>query len=413
MTTEREGPRGLSRRALLGRGAIGAAAVSVAAAAGGGLAWSAATGTDDEPAGHGQGTVPFHGKHQAGVETPHIPQPFAAFLGLDLRPGAGAAELRRVLRLWTDDAERLTAGTGALADPEPELAQAPAELTVTVGVGPAVFDKIGLPHLRPDWLAPLPEYSIDRLDPDFGQTDLIAVIATGDPVTLAHAVRTLSRSVRAQARVRWVQRGFREAHGSRPAGTTMRNLMGQRDGTVNPEPGTADFDRVVWSDGADQPWLAGGTGMVLRRIRIDMDTWEEADPPMRDLSMGRFQDSGAPLTGADEFDEPDFEATDRYGIPVIPPTAHIARARPHAEHERFYRRVYNYDDAPAPGQTSESGLLFATYQRDIARQYLPVQQRLAEQDALNIWTTPIGSAVYAVLPGVPVGGLLGQTLLPG
>jgi len=412
MSTDRSARSGLSRRALLGRGALGAAALSVASASGGALAWSAAAGRSDPTGAHGMRTVPFHGAHQAGIETPAVPPPFAAFIGLDLRPGAGAAELRRVLRLWTDDAARLTAGEPALADPEPELAEQPAELTVTVGLGPEVFDRIGRADARPEWLAPLPDLPIDRLDPAWGQTDLIAAVAAGDPVTLAHAVRTLSRSVRAQATVRWVQRGFREAHGTRPEGATMRNLMGQRDGTVNPVPGTDDFAEVVWDDGAAQPWLAGGTAMVLRRIRIDMDTWEEADPPMRDLSMGRFQGSGAPLTGTEEFDEADFDATDRYGIPVIPPTSHIARARPRAPHERFYRRAYNYDEAPAPGRTSESGLLFVTYQRDVTRQFLPVQERLAEQDALNIWTVPIGSAVYAVLPGIDEGGRLGDTLLP-
>ena len=30
----------------------------------------------------------------------------------------------------------------------------------------------------------------------------------------------------------------------------MRNLMGQVDGTVNIAPGTVDFDRLVWDDGA-------------------------------------------------------------------------------------------------------------------------------------------------------------------
>src|SRR5699024_9465215 len=119
------------------------AALSVASAAGGGLAWSAAAGQPSAADRHGPRTVPFHGVHQAGIETPATPQPFAAFLGMDLRPGTGAAELRRVLRLWTDDAERLTVGTPALADPEPELAEEPAELTVTVGLGPDVFDRIG------------------------------------------------------------------------------------------------------------------------------------------------------------------------------------------------------------------------------------------------------------------------------
>lgn len=47
-----------------------------------------------------------------------------------------------------------------------------------------------------------------------------------------------------------------------------------------------------------------------------------------------------------------------------------------------------------------SGLLFASYQADVDRQFLPIQRRLDESDMLNEWTTPIGSAVYAIPPGV-------------
>jgi dye decolorizing peroxidase len=45
------------------------------------------------------------------------------------------------------------------------------------------------------------------------------------------------------------------------------------------------------------------------------------------------------------------------------------------------------------------------------RQFLPVQRRLAEGDLLNIWTVPVGSAVYAVLPGCAEGDWLGRALL--
>lgn len=144
---------------------------------------------------------------------------------------------------------------------------------------------------------------------------------------------------------------------------------------------------------------------------MELDTWEEIDRPGRELTVGRTLDTGAPLTGAEEHDAPDFAATDRYGIPVILPASHIAWARHLHDHERFHRRAYNYDDPPESGQVSNSGLIFASYQRDIDTQFLPVQQRLAEFDALNEWTTPIGSAVYAILPGTPPGGYLGQTLL--
>ena len=44
-------------------------------------------------------------------------------------------------------------------------------------------------------------------------------------------------------------------------------------------------------------------------------------------------------------------------------------------------------------------------------QFVPVQQALSDIDLLNQWTKPIGSAVFALPPGAPEGGWVGQTLL--
>jgi dye decolorizing peroxidase len=64
------------------------------------------------------------------------------------------------------------------------------------------------------------------------------------------------------------------------------------------------------------------------------------------------------------------------------------------------RRGYSYDDTlDNSGEISDTGLLFCSYQADIARQFVPAQQRLAELDLLNTWTTPVGSAVFAIPPG--------------
>src|SRR5699024_8059855 len=111
---------------------------------------------------------------------------------------------------------------------------------------------------------------------------------------LAHAHRMLRKDARAFTTVRWVQAGFRTAHGTAAPGTTMRNLFGQVDGTVNPAPGSPEQARAVLrSDG----WLEGGTTLVVRRIAMNLDTWDEVDRPGRDASVGRRMSDGAPLTG--------------------------------------------------------------------------------------------------------------------
>jgi dye decolorizing peroxidase len=45
-------------------------------------------------------------------------------------------------------------------------------------------------------------------------------------------------------------------------------------------------------------------------------------------------------------------------------------------------------------------------------QFVPVQQRLADLDLLNEWTTPIGSTVFAMPPGTESGEFIGATLFP-
>ncbi len=77
---------------------------------------------------------------------------------------------------------------------------------------------------------------------------------------------------------------------------------------------------------------------------------------------------------------------------------------------RIFRKGLNYTYDDGSGAT-ESGLLFLSYQADIARQFTPMQQRLDNADLLNEWTTAVGSAVFAVLPGFQEGGWLGETLL--
>ncbi|MGB3413773.1 MAG: Dyp-type peroxidase [Microbacteriaceae bacterium] len=359
---------------------------------------------------NGPRTVPFYGEHQAGIEI--IPQTHQSLLALNLNPGVGKTELRRLLAILSDDAARLTQGTHALADSEPELAQIPARLTITFGFARRLVDIVRPQGGAPSWLQPLPSFGIDRLRDEWNGGDLLLQIASDDPLSLAHAQRMLLKDARSFGTIKWIQSGFRHSHGSETPNRTQRNLFGQLDGTVNPTPGSADFRSLVWEgQGSNPSWLDGGTGMVVRRIEMQLDKWDHLDRPGREQSVGRTLKSGAPLTGFRENDEPDFEARNALGFPVIPEFAHIRRARSADPNERFYRRVYNYDLTPeSSGAVSNSGLIFSTFQHDIAKQYTPIQHRLDQLDLLNEWTTPIGSAVFAIPPGCQPGGFIGETL---
>lgn len=403
---QHDADRRLSRRHLL----LGGAAAGIGAAASVGIA-AAVTAKAEQPATTqpaltGSETVDFHGSHQAGIETP--PQAQVTFVALDLLDSVDAAGLRRMMQILTGDAARLTQGRNALADSEPELAMVPARLTVTFGFGPGLVARTT--GTAPSWLRPLPAFTIDRLEEAWNGGDLLLQIAADDPVTVAHATRMLLKDTRSFASVRWTQSGFRRPPGSEKPGTTMRNLFGQVDGTVNLVPGTDDLENLVWGKAANPGWLSGGTGLVLRRIEMNLDTWDELDRGGRESSLGRTLAVGAPLTGVNETDEPDFDATTTLGFPVIPEYSHIRRARSDDPNQRIFRRGYNYDGAPTGAAISNSGLLFACFQTDVDAQFVPIQKRLDELDLLNQWTTPIGSAVFAIPPGCGPDGYIGDTL---
>jgi dye decolorizing peroxidase len=123
------------------------------------------------------------------------PQAHAVFLAFDLSKKAHRENLTGVLRTWTHDAARLARGRSGLADLQPELAEHPARLTVTIGFGPNLLGKVGLGGRSPQWLRPLPAFpQIDRLEDRWSGGDLLLQICADDPLTVAHAAR-VSRDI--------------------------------------------------------------------------------------------------------------------------------------------------------------------------------------------------------------------------
>lgn len=396
-------PRGISRRQLLagGAAAVGAAVAAPATAHAAGAMGSA---PKEEP---GSVTVNCFGAHQSGIEL--APQAHTTLAAFTLAAGAGKAALAGLMRVWTSDIVRLTQGKATLADPVPELAGVPAALTINVGFGPGVFAIPELVGQRPSWLEQLPGFKGDELLPQFSGGDLLIQACGNDPVSVTHAITAMTAAAADVAVPLWSQSGFHRAAGMAPEETIGRNTMGFIDGIINPPLGSADFTRVVWNDG--QPaWLRGGTGMVLRRYRVDTAGWTALSTSERELAVGRRADTGAPLTGGEQASAADLEAVDEYGLSVIPPFAHIRVAAPAVEGERVFRRSYNFDAGVVDG-VIDRGSLFIAYAADIATQFTPIQQRLADTDLMHTWLTATGSAVFAILPGFEPDSWLGQSLL--
>lgn len=393
----------MSRRGVFGY--AGAATLGGAAGVAAGHAWGAAGHTQAGPSVSGQ-TYPAHGEHQAGITTPK--PAVGELVAFDLSATTDRAALARLMRVWSADIAALAAGRPAPGDSAPDLAQAGVSLTILVGLGPRVFELDGLAARRPGGFQEIPPMAHDQLQGRWSGGDLLAWVSADDATSVAHAVRRLAADAAPFATRRWTQHGSWRPVDASGNAVTGRNLFGQVDGTGNP----AD-DALAAAVFSDDGWLTGGTQLVVRRIEMNLDTWDEATRDRQEQSVGRRLGTGAPLTGELEHDAPDFEAV-ADGVPVIAADAHARVAHPSQNSGRtMLRRGLNYthdewtDGAPRPS----AGLIFTSFQADIAEQFIPVQRRLDQGDALNEWTTAIGSAVFVIPPGFGPDSYLAKGLL--
>jgi deferrochelatase/peroxidase EfeB len=414
-------PRGpaagaLSRRGLLGALGAGAAGAGLVAAG-----VTTAEATQRRPGRPADDRVPFEGEHQAGIATDV--QSHLHFAAFDVTTD-DVEELAGLLRDWTAAARALCAGrpvgdTGAvdgspLAPPDDTgeaLGLGAARLTLTVGLGPSLFDdRFGLADRRPEALVDLPAFAGDALDPARCGGDLAVQACADDPQVAVHAVRTLSRIAAGRAAVRWAQLGYGKAASTSPDQPTPRNLFGFKDGTANPSGRDgATLARHVWVQGDDATgpatsWMTGGSYLVARRISMRIETWDRTSLAEQEQIIGRTKGVGAPLGGSAEHDPVDPAA--------LPATSHVALAHP-SRHggATMLRRGFNMTDGVDGLGHLDAGLFFLAYQRDPRTAFVPVQQALAARDALNEYIQHTGSGIWAVPPGVGPDGWWGQTLL--
>ncbi len=397
---------GIGRRRFLGILGVGAAGVAVGVG-GAAAVHQARPDEASEASSQAVGSLryPFYGDHQAGLATP--PQAQARLLGFTLPADATVGSVRTLMQEWTIAAAALTQGRQAGADPLEVLVAEPAGLTVTFGFGPGFFDTLGFREQRPPGVAAMPPFAGDELQPRWTGGDLLVQICAWDAVVISHAASVLTTLAADRALPHWVQTGFRRDNGV-AAGQTVRNLMGNKDGTGNDSPDNPRFDQTVWA-AAEQGlpgWYTGGTTLVLRRISMDLAAWSASELRVKERTIGRHLDSGAPLGETDEFAPVPLNAQEPDGSLTIPSSAHVRLTHPDSNSgARMVRRGYNYDDG------SDAGLLFIALQADATRGFIPVQSRMAAGDDLNRFITPIGTSVFAMPPGCAEGGYIGQTLL--
>ncbi|MCW2948425.1 MAG: deferrochelatase/peroxidase EfeB [Actinoallomurus sp.] len=402
----------LSRRRLFG---YSGATLAAGAAAGAGLLSVAQA---HEGQAKDDGAVPFFGAHQAGISTPV--QDRLHFAAFDVVSG-DRDRLIGMLREWTAAAAAMTRGrpygsaAGGLPESPPDdtgeaFGLPPARLTLTVGFGPAFFekdgkDRFGLRAKRPAALIDLPHFPGDNLDPDRSGGDICVQACADDPQVAVHAIRNLSRIGFGVVAMRWSQLGFGKTSSTTPGRQTPRNMFGFKDGTRNIA-GDDDraLDQHVWAAGKDgTAWMAGGSYAVARRIRMHIETWDRTSLKEQQDTFGRTKGEGNAYGAKREHDP----------VPLdrLPADSHVRLAHPDGNAGvRILRRGYSFADGSDGLGRLDAGLFFIAYQRDPRAQFVPLQNKLAASDHMNEYVQHVGSGIWACPPGVRGGGYWGETL---
>ncbi|MFD7503847.1 iron uptake transporter deferrochelatase/peroxidase subunit [Streptomyces sp. NPDC059850] len=410
---QRTDPAGVSRRRLLGSaGAAGAAGLVVGGAAGA-YAAEATRNTPRPLSSVGSTAVSFHGERQAGITTPL--QAHGHLIAFDLAPGATRKKAAALLRRWSRTARELTEGKAPPDDTGIALDAGPSSLTVTFGFGRTFFAKAGLKDQLPEALAPLPDFASDALDAKRSNGDLWIQIGANDGLVAFHALRALQREAGDVARLRWQMNGFNRTPGATGRPMTMRNLMGQVDGTNNPKPEEPDYERRIFVPDKGEPaWMAGGSYAVVRRVRMLLDSWDNLSQERQEKVIGRRKSDGAPLSGGTETTPVRLDKLGADGGLAIGGAAHVRVAAPESNQgAAMLRRPFSYHDGFRDDGAPDAGLLFIAWQADPMKGFVPVQRKLDLGDDLSRFLRHEASALFAVPGGCAPDEYVGQALLEG
>lgn len=416
-------PRGISRRAVLG---LGGAIAATAGAVGWGVGRGFSTSADPVSTAL---VYPFTGEHQAGIATPAQDRMYFAAFDLTTRSREDVMDL---LRQWTVAAARMSQGLpagqhtmdGPYNAPPDDTGEAwdlpAAGLTITFGFGRSLFvgtatspvDRFGLAERLPEALIEMPHFPADNLNPDRSDGDLMVQACADDSQVAVHAVRNLARIAMGTAQIRWTQLGFGRTSSTSTAQRTPRNLFGFKDGTRNVKAEQAhEMDAHVWvqpaaiaadaESGIDSAWMNAGSYLVARRIRMFLETWDRSPLSEQELIFGRDKGEGAPLSGGQEFTEPNFHVLGGDGLPLVHPQAHMTLAHPEFNSgTMMLRRGYNYTDGNDSLGRFDAGLFFITYVTDPRTHYVPMQNAMSRSDLLMEYIQHTASSLWAVPPGI-------------
>lgn len=368
----------------------------------------------------GGSAVSFYGEHQAGITTPMQDRAYFAAFKVET---ADASQLQSKLKEMTAAADRMSRGLGAGAigavlgmpeappDDTGEALDLPAaRVTMTIGFGASIFDnRFGFANKKPANFNELPRFAADQIKPEQLGGDILIQVCADDDQVAFHAMRNLIRISKGTLSVLWLQSGFSGASKAVSSPHTPRNLFGFKDGTNNLKVNdAAETAEHLW---VATDWMAGGTYAAVRNFRFDIETWDRSALVEQEQVFGRNKGEGAPLSGGTEFTAPDFAAKGTDGQAAIPANSHMALAHPDKHGgAKMLRRAYNYSNGADRVGRIDAGLLFISYQKDLEKQFVPIQRALANNDRMNEYVKVVGSGAFACPPGLKPGQYWGHQL---
>jgi putative iron-dependent peroxidase len=260
----------------------------------------------------------------ARPQTGILPEPSASALFLVLRLRDRARDGARAARA----ASRVPALTAALAKRAPR-----DRLVSAVGIGPELWDVVS-PAKRPKALRSFPALDAGGRSAPATGGDLLL------HTTARRADLCFELALRLRRELGDIAEAIEEVHGFRYL--DARDLTGFIDGTENPKGRERAEAALI---GREDPAFAGGSFVFTQRYVHDLARWEQLVVREQEGAIGRRKRDSR-------------ELADR----VKPATAHIARV----VIEEDGRELEILRHSSPYGTTSECGLFFIAYTRDLA-----------------------------------------------
>ena len=260
---------------------------------------------------------------------------------------------------------------------------------------------VRLADRRPEGFEDLPAFRGDDLDPARCGGDIGIQACANDPQVAVHAIRNLVRIGFGTVSVRWSQLGFGRTSSTSTTRSPPGTCSGSRTAPTTSRPRTPTaLAEHVWVQPADVPgraaWMAGGSYLVARRIRMHIEVWDRTTCRSRSRSSAATRARAPRWASRREFDAVDFAKPGADGKPAIPVDAHIRLAHASClEGIRLLRRGYNFTDGTDGVGHLDAGLFFIAL--------LPGRRQAVRADAEG--ARPAKDAAQRVHRAHRVGGL--------